>query len=329
MIALLLMLLAAGPTPGDLKTFGDWVVGCDNAKRCAAVSLTVDNGVGDATMRIEREPGPLGDWTVTLTPDAAKIGRVAVRLDGATLARGEIADAGLTITGASADAIVRRMVNGKQLTVERLVDGRVFTRVSLTGASATLRYIDAEQSRVGTVTAVVARGSRPASNVPSSRPLPVVVQVRAPRRPPEAIGPTLRRAIERETGCADEQGGPDLTPDPVRLDAKTTLVLIPCGAGAYNFSAVPVLVRGGKFSVAPFDVQVGFSPDATLLVNADWDTDRARLTEYSKGRGLGDCGTSSEYAWDGDRFRLVEQAAMSECRGSIDWITVWRAATIR
>ena len=44
------------------------------------------------------------------------------------------------------------------------------------------------------------------------------------------------------------------------------------------------------------------------------------LQEYSKGRGLGDCGTRADYGWDGARFRLVHQEEMGECRGSIHYI---------
>ena len=49
------------------------------------------------------------------------------------------------------------------------------------------------------------------------------------------------------------------------------------------------------------------------------------MSEYVKARGLGDCGGSSDFVWDGARFRLVEATGMGECRGSIDWITTWRA----
>ncbi|HTG39817.1 DUF1176 domain-containing protein [Sphingomonas sp.] len=53
------------------------------------------------------------------------------------------------------------------------------------------------------------------------------------------------------------------------------------------------------------------------------------LASYAKGRGIGDCGVSQRFIWDGPRFRLIEQAEMSECRGSIDYITTWRAMPVR
>jgi hypothetical protein len=29
--------------------------------------------------------------------------------------------------------------------------------------------------------------------------------------------------------------------------------------------------------------------------------------------------------WDGAMFRLTSATAMGECRGSVDWIPIWRA----
>jgi hypothetical protein len=53
------------------------------------------------------------------------------------------------------------------------------------------------------------------------------------------------------------------------------------------------------------------------------------LTSYAKGRGLGDCGVSQRFAWDGTRLRLIEQAEMSECRGNPNFIRTWTARVER
>jgi hypothetical protein len=66
----------------------------------------------------------------------------------------------------------------------------------------------------------------------------------------------------------------------------------------------------------------GNDPD---LTNGGWDAKTRTLSSYAKGRGIGDCGVSQTYAWDGTRFRLIDQNVMGECRGSIDYITVWTA----
>ena len=64
------------------------------------------------------------------------------------------------------------------------------------------------------------------------------------------------------------------------------------------------------------------------LTNAGWDAKTAVLSSYDKGRGIGDCGAAQDYVWDGTMFRLVAARAMDECRGSVNWLTVWRAAPV-
>ena len=107
-------------------------------------------------------------------------------------------------------------------------------------------------------------------------------------------------------------------------------MLIPCGAGAYNYSSVPYVVTGGKAVLAAFDAVPGWGGEGgpPMLVNAGFDAKTGELGSYAKGRGIGDCGSAETYVWDGTRFRLTEARAMGECRGSINWLTVWRAKAV-
>jgi len=81
-----------------------------------------------------------------------------------------------------------------------------------------------------------------------------------------------------------------------------------------------------KFDYAPGETEA--SGGTAMLVNAGWDAKTGQLSSYDKGRGLGDCGTSKEYVWDGAMFRLVEARAMPDCRGSVNWLAIWRAAPV-
>jgi hypothetical protein len=72
------------------------------------------------------------------------------------------------------------------------------------------------------------------------------------------------------------------------------------------------------FEPAKFDYgATGFSADSKipLLVNADWDAATQTIGSFSKGRGLGDCGSSESWVWDGTMFRLTDATVMGECRG--------------
>jgi hypothetical protein len=204
-----------------------------------------------------------------------------------------------------------------------LVDagGKALGALSTAGVSAALLYMDEKQGRLDTVTALIRKGPRPASAVPPPPPLPVVVSTppsAKPARRPTAAQVKLARG---ESACEkDEQ---EQAPEVARLDARSTLVLVPlvCGSGAYNFLSIPIILdEQGKAS------RPKFSDGDDGVYNAEWDPKTRRLGTYMKGRGIGDCGVIQTYAWDGARFRLVEQSQMGECRGSLDYITTWRAA---
>jgi len=113
-----------------------------------------------------------------------------------------------------------------------------------------------------------------------------------------------------------------------RLDAKTSLALLPapCGNGAYNYYSYALLIdNAGKVRPATFEISGGMGEGSdNSLVNADWDEKSREITTYAKGRGLGDCGSIQAYAWDGRSFRLKRMGVMGECRGSMDYIPVWR-----
>jgi hypothetical protein len=203
---------------------------------------------------------------------------------------------------------------------------------SLKGSSAALRFIDAQQGRAGTVTAAVAKGAKPAGAVPAAPAIPRVASVR-PAGTAAAFTPAMRRALDKSSECGSAyEGG---TGDPPAAETHAlgggqTLVLLPCGNGAYNYSTRPyILVPGGKPVAARFDSPPGMVPEGgPELVNARFDAKTGRLDSYSKARGLGDCGSAETYVWDGAVFRLVEARAMPECRGSVNWLTIWRAEAV-
>jgi uncharacterized protein DUF1176 len=332
MMFLAILLAAAAPQPGELKLFGDWTVGCDNGRACQAVALMPEDWPEDGvTMSVRRGPErdahpaigfPVEGAIAFLEADGR---RLAVRLvpgeSGPQVASGDVA----VLLGALRSARRLKLVGR---------GGASLGTVSLAGAKAALLYMDERQRRVGTVTALARPGAKPASAVPAPPPLPVVHAVPLSSAPPVAPGAARIAALRKQHGCTiDEVGGPDDV-EVAALGPDRSLVLLACGSGAYNVSFVPFIAerRGGRLDIrpAPFDlIPDWWEGGRPILINAGWDAASGLLTSFSKGRGLGDCGTGSDYAWDGARFRLVEQAEMEECRGSVDYITTWRARVVR
>ncbi|MES2339395.1 MAG: DUF1176 domain-containing protein [Pseudomonadota bacterium] len=323
-LALAMPVPAIVPRPGELRTFRDWTVGCDNGGTCKMASLVTDDATyPTVTASVARTAGPDGRWTITLAGDKADPNAVSV--DGRTIAGGSDRYA-----DAEAAAIVAAMAKGRALVA--LDTGRTpMATISLAGAAAALRYIDAMQGRVGTRSAAVAKGAKPASAVPPAPALPVVAALRPSGT---AVTPTRAQLAEmRRLGDCDTAGfaGSDV-PESHAIGGGATLVCAPCSSGAYNLIYALFVLKDGTLSPARADVPSGFGEGTAIdapaqIVNGSFD--KGLVESYAKGRGLGDCGLSQSFAWDGTRLRLVEQAQMGECRGNTDLITTWRARVTR
>jgi len=331
MLILALLAAAQAAGPSEVKSFGDWAVACDNLRYCEAASLMADETADNVPqIAIVRDGGPGGTVSIEISPDAEYRGAYAIEVDGKTVLGGKMGGASATIGGADAIRLVDAMLKGQALVMRG--GGKVLSQASLKGISATLRYFDAGQGRVSTVTALVARGSKPASAVPGVPAVPRVTFVR-PTGKPAAIPAALRASMGKHSDCDSVyDGGEGEKPkvETFALGGGKTLALVPCGSGAYNFSSVPYVIAGGKAVVARFDRVPGWteSEGIATLVNADWDPAKAELSSYLKGRGIGDCGSSESYVWDGAMFRLVEARAMGECRGSNNWLRTWKAEAV-
>jgi len=319
------------PEPGALKTFGDWAVGCDNSGACTMASLGPEGGEFSAiNLTLARDAGPAGAITVTLIPNdglAPASAPASVAIDGtavpATFSRGAAPE----LSGGAAAGLAAAMANGRRLAI-RGGDGRSLASLSLRGASAALRYIDAQQGRAGTVTAVVAKGAAPASNVPAGPALPQIVTVE-PAGKPFAPSAAMVATMKRQAQCDDSAHG-DL--ETHTIGADTSLILLPCSAGAYNLISAVFVAKAGEVSPARMDAPSGFTegdaPAAVpMVVNATYD--KGVLTSFAEGRGLGDCGVRQNFVWDGGMFRLSRQEEMGECRGDPNYITTWVAKVVR
>lgn len=329
-LALFAAAAASSPTPGQLRTFTDWIVGCDNGRACQASGLYPDDDFDALTMVVvrgaEREAPP----RIWINTDDLAV--ASLTADGRRLPVRLMTDQGVTsVRPDDSTAFVEAAKAARQL---GLLDasGAEVGHVSLAGLSAAFLYMDDQQKRVGTATALIRKGARPAGAVPPPPSLPLIVPPPVPKIPPRRLSKAdvAREQVAHECEATESE---DFAPTHVRLDAATTLALLPtpCDNGAYNFFSSALLIdQNGKVRPARLDSPAGMSPENdNTLVNADWDEKTQLLYTYEKGRGLGDCGTMQSFAWDGAQFRLVQRSDMGECRGSTDYITTWRAAVSR
>ncbi|WP_171982533.1 DUF1176 domain-containing protein [Sphingomonas sp. LM7] len=317
---MLALFLAADPATGTSQIYGDWAVACDNLKICEMTSLLVEQSEEELiSASISRAPGPQGGFEVVVDSGKAA-GSLALAIDGKTVARGVPKAGVVRFQGADAARIVAAMIDGSTLTLAN-------ASISLKGSSAALRFIDAGQGRAGTVTAAVAKGTRPAAGVPAGPATPRVAALRGGGKP-APISAALRAQMKKAAGCEETSETDPNELQAFALGGGATLALLPCGSGAYNINSVPFLVRGGKAVVADIDYSGDGSGEAPMLTNAWWDAKTSVLSTHAKGRGIGDCGESASFVWDGKAFHLIELRSMDECRGSTNWLRTWKAEPV-
>ena len=333
--AALLAVAAHAVAPGKIMTFKDWAAGCDNGLDCQAASLMVEEPTDDPLSIVMTRPtGANAPLNIDLSGFTAKADRYRVVIDGRIVRTGtmKVGSTTVKVVGSDAAKLARFMAKGRAL---RIVDGAGadLGAVSLSGAAAALRYFDEQQGRAGSRGAVIATG--PKMPMAKRAVLPVIS---AKKITPTNILPDTSAliALSENSPCAARRfGSTEDTAYSLGMgqNGPQALVFLNCGSGAYNFSTgVYVGQRNGAekwtFEPAKFDYAASGSAEGSIipvLVNAYWNAGTQTISSYAKGRGLGDCGSSETYVWDGSMFRLTRATAMTECRGSLDWIPTWRA----
>lgn len=335
--AALSLAASAMAAPADTGSFKQWRAACDNVGDCMALGFTEGEYAIGPYLVVRRENGPDAEavFTFVLISDQVEVKEGdPVTLTVANIAKGYtfVADASMVdaaakvdILGRDAPDLLAAILAGDTIEVE--AQGRTIGAVSLSGSSAALRWIDDRQGRAGTVTALVARGPKPASAVPAARTAPVIAlgpaigQDDLPTAFPAALAnrADVKACKEEQMDPEGDFGGPEAV---ARLTATEYLWAIPRGRGAYNFSSLMIVARAdGSGARSP-----GLGGD-DIFVNVGYDAENRTLSAFNKGRGLGDCGSDDAWAWDGRRFQRTRHAEMGDCRGvpSEDWLVTWSA----
>ena len=327
----------AKPILGEQKFLQDWAVACDNRLACEALSLQPENAPFDGVSLSLTRAAMTGDIVITLASFETKSDRYRIMIDGRIADTGAInntASAPITITGTDALRLARSLAKGRIL---KLRDGNdvEIGQVSLKGSRAAFEHIDIVQNRATTKTALSNPGKKDLRVKWMPTPILTAKRITPTGKTPDAT--TLVRLVE-SSPCKEERFG--VTEDTAYSlgnagGTARALVMISCGAGAYNFASAAYIgteQSDGKWQFAPAVFDYGdavrtLDDSVQLLINADWDATTQMMSSYAKGRGPGDCGNAASYLWDGEQFRLIAASGMEQCRGSLDWQTLWQAET--
>lgn len=323
-----LVAVVAGPARAESSGFGDWLVVCDNVRTCSAYGFPAEASETNSYIRITRTGAAGAAPTVSISANGEGSAVWRLEIDGIPVLNDVPARAGedevyqrAVLSAAQAATLLKGLANGEILSIWRGRD--VVSAISLKGSSAALRWADDRQKRAGTVTALVAKGARPASTVPPA-PAPPLIRAAAPVSQ-AGLPKTLPDAIKHPwESCDDDIGDLGIEPQVFRLGPDLLLWQTACSRGAYNvIYDFSLLDEKGALKGAPdFPYESG-KAERGRLMNAEFDPATQTLSNFDKARGLGDCGAFTTWVWTGREFALKSSEVMPECRGVPldDWPT--------
>lgn len=209
----------------------------------------------------------------------------------------------------------------------RLAGGGMHGIATTAGMTAALRYIDEAQERRGTVTAIYAKGPKPARAVPPAPPRPRIVAVHGEAtvlEPPTASEVAILAA--RAQLCPEAVlTGPDPLRERFRLANGQFLIAVGCSANPRAPRRLWMVETPGKGAVRytlPRPEQ-GRPAEPPVLPNSAFDPASGILTAYSDRK----CGWRRRWAWTGTAFAMVDAVEMPSCYGLPlhQWLQTYRA----
>ncbi len=348
---------AAEPVYREVK---QWVLGCDNTRRCEARFVASEFSPPPALRRREagrisviREAGPTGAVTIRLSTEGrydedakqktlTRFDPALMLLDGQPLAP-RLAPSRRTgllseqvMTGDAALRFLSVAQGASLLTYSSRPDSPI---ISLDGLSEILLAMDQAQGRTNNISALIhGGGAGPASLTPPVLPTPLVhaAPATAPLANAAAIAAQVRRA--RRSVLQQHECNLDLAQDDAqRLNAREAVVVLSCNGGAYQgyglaFRVTIANPAGATLLRLPYPrfLSTASSGDVAGEYGAGkYDPTSATFSQTSYGRGIGDCGMTAAWVFDGKDFHLASLTYQDRCGGVPgDWLTLYQTRVL-
>lgn len=312
--------------------FKDWTISCDNLGRCEASGLVEGSR---AALRISREAGPATSPMVRLS-SAGELHIEDFRVDGQETVLSEAIDWGqptrraggsqFALDGQHGQFVVDVLRNASRLTLGPRAGNAT---ISLSGMTAALLSMDAQQRRLDTDGALIRKGPLPETRAPAPRSMPHVPIRPLSTRPVE---PGILEATQGARGGWVDGACAGTRPADPRdrahpLTDEHVLVLLECrregerswfmgfkvdrSLGTEPEMATTTMVADAMASSAPgwaspeLDLATG-----TLRFDAPAQADRR-------------CGYRVTQRFDGTAFSLVEYREQKRCAGLPDDWPAW------
>ena len=321
------IVVATGPAGARESVFRNWMAVCDNALTCTAFGFSAEKGAGGGFIKITREAAPSALLRVELAVAAEEAPRAQHRLSVTFDGPPTPGLPSAPFPGRFDDEYVRVVLAGGrplEAFVAALTAGTTLTTVvapapadqskpamltfAIGAAKEALAWVDEQQGRGGTATALVAkgaaRGQTPAA-VGAVR-LKRVGQVNLPKAPPANVAAAWLEACPGEAN-----DGADGSPgEAMRVDTGMIAWRLPCGSDHMVFLADE---RAGSVKQLSFKLPTtnGVN-DVQVLQSATFNAARMSLTagmSVDCTPNLGQIGYSARWLWSNGAFELVDYKA--------------------
>lgn len=307
----------------------EWQISCSNTGTCQAAGYQADDSKGlPASILLTRKAGPAqqvnaefvlaGDYGEDLSPNHIQNIHFYINNKDLGPLRYDAAEGPITGTLSSTqrDALLKQAQ--KSVKIE-FANGHYLWRVSDAGMTATLLKMDDFQKRVGTVGALIKKGSASEAKVLAAQAPLKLSKVKTADHPYLTLQPQHPRYAEihrslmaahvagkDEEFCEGiyEEHGP--TPQAIelyKLSNNKVLATTLCWRGAYN--------AGSGAWVLNQDLK----GDAYFITDSLTDVEDGQISATHKGRGLGDCWGGERWTWTGEKFVLSSDWHSGQCKG--------------
>lgn len=324
------------------RNIKDWTIGCDNTRECTAigaVQMRDDIGITTFSLRVTRKAGPQGALRVGVFSYNAARGQPTLdgkplknRFGPGELKKGDVPEA-FALTGTDANSLITELRNGRELILP--IEGGT-SIASLNGMSASLLLMDSVQGRIGTQDALISKGQVPGSSVPQPPASPQLPSWHAPAALTQRMAKEIADAVIAATRKDWQEDLVEDTPpkaEAFALSADQALVIIETGCAAYNcaYSIYQAPLSHPEQARKALIAEVPRLPDMLPQGSVEFDPATGELNSYALAMGMGVCGTSLRWRYDGNAFTLMRAAEMNTCMGldQAYWPVLWRTESSR
>ena len=307
----------------------DWEIYCSNTGTCRAAGYQNEDGQNEpASVLLTRKAGAkqtvsaefaLANFEQESLP-AAKLQNIHFYVNGKDLGQVSVDGTEFPIMGKlSTNQVNGLLQQAKQKTDIVFKNSNVQWQISDAGMTASLLKMDDFQKRVGTVGALIKKGSTNESKVLAAQPKLVVKKVKTADKPYltlqpktkqyQSVYPLLMAAqpIPKEEGfCEGIYNGDGTESQPIelyKLSNNKVLAMTLCWRAAYNEG------------YGAWVLDQSLTGKATLVTEHASDFGLGVMSSAQKGRGIGDCWSSDEWVWDGQKFVHTKDMWTGMCKG--------------